>query len=79
MLVLLFEEASLFLEQVSDVLQEALLVMEDVILILDEGDTEDVEDALWTRESLTAQRILRQSLNQVVANLGVYEVLLFPF
>ena len=58
LLVLLLKEACLFLEQVSNVLQEAFLVVEDVVLVLDEGHTEDVEDALRARESLAAQRIL---------------------
>ena len=45
-LALLFEEASLFFKQVAYVLQKALLVVEDVVLVLNEGDTEDVEDTL---------------------------------
>ena len=78
LLVLLFKEARLFLKQVSNVLQETFLVVEDVVLVLDEGDSKDVEDALRTREGLAAQRILREPLDQVVAHLCVDEVLLLP-
>ena len=78
MLVLLFKEARLFLKQVSNVLEEAFLVMEDVVLVLDECHAEDVENALRTRKSLAAQCILREPLDQVVAHLCVDEVLLLP-
>ena len=53
-------------------------MMENIVLILDEGDAEDVEDALGARESLAAQRVLGESLDQVVAHLRVDEVFLFP-
>lgn len=46
-LTLFFEESSLFLQKVADILHKALLMVENVILIFDESNTEDVEDAFW--------------------------------
>ena len=54
-------------------------MMENVILVLNEGNSKHVENTLWTRQGLATKRILRQTLDQVIANFGVDKVLLAPF
>jgi hypothetical protein len=52
--------------------------MENVFLIFDESDPEHMEDTLWTRKCLSTKGVLREALDQMVADLGVYEILLAP-
>ena len=53
-------------------------MVEDVILVFYKSDAEDVEDALRTRQGLASQGVLTEPLDQVVAYLGIDEVLLAP-
>ena len=53
-LTLFFEEACFFLEQITDILQKALFVVKNIVLVLDEGYTKYVEDTLWWWKSFTA-------------------------
>ena len=75
---LLLQETCLFFKQVSNILQETLFVMEDVILVLNKRNTKYVEDPLRTGQSLATKRVLRESLDQMVSDLGINEVLLSP-
>ena len=52
--------------------------MEDVILVLNKRNTKYVEDPLRTGQSLATKRVLRESLDQMVSDLGINEVLLSP-
>lgn len=78
LLGLLLKETGFFLEKVPDILQKAFLVVEDVVLILDEGDPENVEDTFWTGQGFAAERVLREPLDQMVADFRVNKVLLSP-
>ena len=53
-------------------------MVEDIVLVLDKGDAEDMEDALWARQRLATQGVLREPFDQMIAHLGVDEVLLAP-
>jgi len=53
-------------------------VVEDSVLVFDEGDAKHVEDPVWARKCLTANFILDKSLHQVVACFCVDQILNLP-
>ena len=52
--------------------------MEDVVLVLNKCDSKDVEDAFRTWKGLATESVLWESFDQMVADLCIDEVLLFP-
>ena len=54
-------------------------MVEDVVLVFDEGDAEYMKDTFGARECLPAQRVLAETFDQVIANFRINEVLLPPF
>ena len=77
--VLLDKVVELFLKQSLDVLQEALLMVENGVLIFNEGHTEHVEDTFGLRQSIPADLILDESFEQVVSGLCLNQVFFLPW
>lgn len=71
------QELSLLLQNVTNLLQEALLVMEDVVSVLHKGKAEHEKDAWRAAQSLLSLLRAEQSLDQVIASACIVQILFF--
>ena len=65
-------------KKVCDILHEAFLVVEDVILALYKGDAKHVKHIFWGVQIGAALSVCHQSSDQVVTYFGLDKVLLCP-
>ncbi len=71
----LVEDCHLSLQQVAHFLEEGLLLLEDVIFVLNEGETEHEEDARRGGEGALAFFRVQEGADEVITGSGVDQVL----